>query len=74
MKPDDFLPENATLAELGKLPDDTPVVMLNLLEFADVGGAEYGCYGAIALPHIERRGGKVLYSGTPVMIFRSTAR
>jgi uncharacterized protein (DUF1330 family) len=67
MIPDDFLPDAATLATLGELPDDAPVVMLNLLEFSDDGGEAYRRYGQIALPQIERRGGKILYSGMPVM-------
>lgn len=66
MSHDDFLPDDATFAALGELPDDAPVVMLNLLEFAKNGGAEYRRYGQIALPQIERRGGKVLYSGVPL--------
>ena len=63
MSHDDFLPDDATLAALGELPDDAPVVMLNLLEYANDDGAEYRRYGRIALPQIERRGGKVLYRG-----------
>ncbi len=69
MSHDDFLPGDATLATLaalGELPDDAPVVMLNLLEYANDDGAEYRRYGRIALPQIERRGGKVLYSGVPL--------
>ncbi len=33
MSTDNFLPDEATLAALGNLPDDEPVIMLNLLEF-----------------------------------------
>ena len=64
--PDFFLPEDDTLAALAALPDDEPVVMLNLLEFADDGGESYRQYGAIAMPQIEKRGGRILYTGAPL--------
>ncbi len=62
----DFMPDEETFAALGELPDDEPVVMLNLLEYADDGGASYAEYGRIAWPQIEKRGGKILYSGAPL--------
>ena len=36
-----FLPDDATFAALGDLPDDDPVVMLNLLEFPGDSGESY---------------------------------
>jgi uncharacterized protein (DUF1330 family) len=67
MSDDTFLPDDAAFNALRQLPDDGPVIMLNLLEFADDGGEAYRRYGRIALPGIEKRGGAVLYSGTPLM-------
>lgn len=66
MSTDQFLPDDDTLIALAGLPDDAPVVMLNLLEFADDGGESYRRYGAIAWPQIERRGGRILYTGVPL--------
>lgn len=46
------------------LPDDGPIVMLNLLKFkADGGQAEYMKYSAAVLPMVSARGGKVLFMG-----------
>ena len=67
MPTDDFLPDRATLEALGALPDDEPVVMLNLLEYADGGADEYAAYGRVALPQILKRGGRILYDGAPVL-------
>jgi uncharacterized protein (DUF1330 family) len=58
-------PDAATLAALAALPDDKPLVMLNLLAFTD-GGETYQKYANVALPQIEKRGGRVLYQGTPL--------
>jgi len=66
MNTDQFLPDDDTLIALAGLPDDASVVMLNLLEFADDGGESYRRYGAIAWPQIERRGGRILYTGVPL--------
>ena len=62
----DTVSDEATFAALAELPDDEPVVMLNLLEFAGDGGASYAKYGRVALPQIVKRGGKILYSGAPL--------
>jgi uncharacterized protein (DUF1330 family) len=54
--------------------DGSPIVMLNLLRFADLAGGEladegisgeqaYGRYAAAAAPHLERVGGRILYAG-----------
>ena len=64
MTTDNFLPDAATFAALGNLPDDEPVVMLNLLELADDGGESYGKYGRVVLPQLQKRGAYILYNGT----------
>lgn len=66
MTEQNFLPSEATRAALARLPDDGPVVMLNLLEFPD-DGATYAKYARIALPQIRNRGGAILYAGTPLI-------
>jgi uncharacterized protein (DUF1330 family) len=66
MPTDDLLPDEATLEALGELPDDEPVVMLNLLEYADDGGEAYARYGRIAFQQIQKRGGGLLYDGAPL--------
>ncbi len=62
-----FMPDEAVLAALAEQADDKPVVQLNLLEYADDGGESYAKYGRVALPQITKRGGKILYSGTPLV-------
>ncbi len=51
-------------------PDEGPVVMLNLLKFKErasdahsTGGEAYKKYGDAAVEMIERRGGKVIWTG-----------
>jgi uncharacterized protein (DUF1330 family) len=45
-------------------PDDgRPVVMLNLLRFADGGAALYREYGAAVAPFLAAVGGEVVYAG-----------
>ena len=66
MSTDNFLPDADTFTALAGLPDDHPVVMLNLLEFTDDGGESYRQYGAIARPQIDKRGGRILYTGVPL--------
>jgi len=61
-----FVPDNEALTALGALPDDAPVVILNLFEFVNDGGESYRRYSADALPLIEARGGRVLYTGVPL--------
>lgn len=71
-------PERAALEALAKLPDDEPVVMLNLLRFRDQaryaadsshapcsGREAYARYGARALLHVQAVGGKPLWRGVP---------
>jgi len=63
-------PNREQFAALMTAPDEGPVVMLNLLKFkaratnADASGnAEYRRYGDAAVEMIEKRGGKVLWTG-----------
>lgn len=63
MSTDNFLPDEATFAALGNLPDDEPVIMLNLLEFPGDGGAMYAKYGPFVLPQLQKRGARILYNG-----------
>ena len=45
----------------------TPIVMVNLLKYAEPGGRErYARYGAVAGPEIAARGGRALYTGSSV--------
>lgn len=66
MATENFLPDEATFAALGNLPDDEPVVMLNLLELADDGGESYGKYGRVVLPQLQKRDAHILYNGAPL--------
>ena len=59
-------PGDEALEALSALPDNEPVVMLNLLEFAEDGAEAYRRHSAEAAPLIEARGGRVLYSGVPL--------
>jgi uncharacterized protein (DUF1330 family) len=53
------------LSALAELPADSPVVMVNLLQFKEPGGRErYLQYGREVGPHLERVGATVRYSGT----------
>lgn len=52
-------------AALAALPADTPVVMVNLLQFNETGGRErYLRYGREVAPHLERVGATIRYTGT----------
>ena len=58
-------PSDESIAALRARPDDGPIVMVNLLRYAEPGGRErYARYGAVAGREIAARGGRVLYSGT----------
>jgi uncharacterized protein (DUF1330 family) len=61
----DSVTDDAAFAALAELPDDEPLIMLNLLEYTDT-GETYAKYGRIALPQIQKRGGRILYGGTPL--------
>ena len=52
------------LQAFANLPADQPVVMINLLKFNDTGGADsYRRYSIEVVPHLQRVGGRVVYSG-----------
>ena len=52
-------------ATLSARPADTPLVMVNLLQFKKPGGLErYLQYGQEAAPHLERVGATIRYGGT----------
>ena len=58
-------PSDESIAALRARPDDSPIVMVNLLRYTEPGGRErYARYGAVAGSEIAARGGRVLYSGT----------
>jgi len=58
-------PSVESIAALRERPDEEPIVMVNLLKYAELGGRErYARYGAVAGREIAARGGRVLYSGT----------
>jgi uncharacterized protein (DUF1330 family) len=53
------------LSALKALPQDAPVVMVNLLQFGGSGGREhYLDYAREVAPHLQRVGATVRYSGT----------
>ncbi|MCY4012255.1 MAG: DUF1330 domain-containing protein [Gammaproteobacteria bacterium] len=57
-------PSDESIAALRSRPDDDPIVMVNLLKYAEPGGRErYARYGTVAGREIAARGGRVLYSG-----------
>jgi uncharacterized protein (DUF1330 family) len=57
-------PSKASLAQLAKQPDNTPVIMLNLLRFRPRGDASiYSLYGKEAAPEVEKVGSFVGYYG-----------
>lgn len=50
----------------GRVGEDGPVVMLNLLSFKPDGGRErYGEYGEAVAPLLEKAGGRVVFMGSP---------
>ena len=52
-------------ATLSARPADTPLVMVNLLQFKKPGGLErYLQYGQEVAPHLERVGATIRYGGT----------
>ena len=63
-------PTPEQFAALAQRPADAPVVMVNLLKFDEPGGAErYLQYAQEVVPHLERVGGRVRYSGAaPSMV------
>ena len=58
-------PSEESIATLRGRPDEGPIVMVNLLKYAEPGGRErYARYGAVAGREISARGGRVLYGGS----------
>ncbi len=73
-------PTEAQLAAIGRLPEDEPVTMLNLLRFREVadysdapdlapsepisGADAYGRYGEAALPHLGDAKAEIVYHGS----------
>lgn len=61
-----MLPTGEQMQGFVGLPDDGPIVMLNLLKFkGESGQAEYMKYSAEVLPMVVKQGGKVLFMGKP---------
>jgi haloalkane dehalogenase len=59
-----LLPTPAQMQDFLALPDDHPIVMVNLLKFKPNGGqAEYAKYAAGIQPILEKLGAKVLFAG-----------
>jgi len=59
------LPTAEQVRQLAQIPDDQPVVMVNLLRFNRPDGVErYGRYARDVQPHLERVGGTPIYAGT----------
>jgi haloalkane dehalogenase len=59
-----LMPTPAQMQEFVALPDDHPIVMVNLLKFKPNGGqAEYAKYAAAIAPILEKLGAKVLFAG-----------
>jgi haloalkane dehalogenase len=59
-----LLPTPAQMQDFLALPDDHPIVMVNLLKFKPNGGqAEYAKYAAAIQPILEKLGAKLLFAG-----------
>ena len=59
-----LLPTPAQMQDFLALPDDHPIVMVNLLKFKPDGGqAEYAKYAAGIQPILEKLGAKLLFAG-----------
>jgi len=59
-----MLPTGGQMQAFLALPDDQPIVMVNLLKFKPKGGeAEYAKYAAGIEPILEKLGAKILFAG-----------
>src|SRR3984885_15410454 len=59
-----MLPTPGQMQDFLALPDDQPIVMVNLLKFKPHGGeAEYAKYAAGIQPILEKLGAKILFAG-----------
>ena len=67
-------PTSAQIQAFIALPDDGPIVMLNLLKFKPNGGqTEYGKYSAGVQPLVIKHGGKIVFMGRPEFCFIGNA-
>ncbi len=58
-------PTGDQIQQLMSLPDDGPVVMVNLLKFKPDGGVEsYAKYAEAAMPFLDKAGAKLIYRGS----------
>ena len=61
-------PSAESIGALRALPDDDPIIMVNLLKYREPDGRKrYAQYGAVSGPEIAARGGRVLYSGRSLL-------
>ncbi len=58
-----LLPTPDQMLAFSRLPDDSPVVMVNLLKFKPNGEAEYAKYAAGVEPILKKLGAKILFAG-----------
>jgi uncharacterized protein (DUF1330 family) len=58
-----LLPTPEQMQAFLRLPDETPVVIVNLLKFKPNGEAEYAKYAAGVEPILKKLGGKILFAG-----------
>jgi haloalkane dehalogenase len=58
-----MLPTPSQMQEFLALPDDHPIVMVNLLKFKPDGAAEYAKYAAGIQPILQKIGAKILFAG-----------
>ena len=57
-------PTEEQVKQFSELPDEGPLVMLNLLKFKPEGGAEsYARYGEVSGRMINEMGGRIIYFG-----------
>jgi|SRR5436190_17242099 len=60
-----LVPTAKQAQQLAQIPEDQPIVMINLLRFNQPDGAEhYGRYAREVQPHLERVGAAPIYAGT----------
>lgn len=60
-------PSKASLQQLAEQPDDSPIIMLNLLRFRPRGDATiYGLYGREAAPEVEKVSSFIGYYGAAI--------
>ena len=63
----DVNPSKASLEALAARPDDDPIIMINLLKFAEPDGEEaYKRYARVSSKEVASRGGGVVYAGDAI--------